>query len=1823
MSEKTLQKLRSRLLDLTARNRLINFRHIKGGSLRIIDELPNQLVETLLSGTEMRFLAVPEPKRDELIADGYIKIDKNTGREIQISKHPSAEEWARRIGLYTNYEVPVHSAEEAESGKHADDAIQTLLYPFEMEARLKKLLQTSNTAIQEMGANILYISFGFLKWFENNNDKPRLAPLFLMPVNLLKGRLNQQTKTYEYALKHSGEDIIPNLSLIEKLRADFSMALPGLDENTKPEIYFEKVRNVIKKNQPRWRLCRYISLALLNFSKLLMYLDLDPEQWPEGAGPLNHPVAGKFLAGYSSEEEEEGSNGGYGFGEEYLIDELENIHEKYPLIDDADSSQHSTLKDAIDGKNLVIEGPPGTGKSQTITNLIAAAMAQGKKALFVAEKLAALEVVRRRLDGAGLGEFCLELHSHKSQKRKLLDEIEFRLKRHGRYSEPGALDVEINRYEELKETLKDHAERINELWKNTGLTSHEILTAAVRYRETVGVNNELIHPEGFDGNSFDKSRQRRAKDQIEAFQKVYQAVVNQLEDDLKLDQHPWYGVNNPDLQTLDSDKLTGLLEGWQNSLEQLNQKILSLSGELSYKNSNALDSVRETSLFQESLDSIPDLKGDEMLDVLPTLKGDQLKEANRYLELFKKIQDLFSKLANKLGSNVLGDLSEIENFKIGSKKLEQLVEKKASLGELHKAVKQLQEINKAIEGLESPLKDFHEAAGAEVARRLQITRDGLAEFSRFLSLAGELDQSYWKLRDDIFDNEELDGLLPKLEKELGQLKVLHDVLHKVYEIESLPGSEELKDLKTTLNEGGFFKWFKSTWRNARKRVISLGKGNQIKFKALEPLLDRLIDFVVKKGELEKNESYKEVLGDHMKGLDTDLAAIKNLRDWYRSVRRQYGVGFGSKVVIGSALFNLPGDAARGLRSLSEKGLPSQIDDLVEKLETLKKTFAPFSGLQSSSASLSTKDGAVVRLLNGLYEGIAKCRPLMEDDSISMEELFSRIALLSGLKKNIDAWESIDLDNALFQGRLGLKIGVNVDNSDSLNILQNTLALASYLDENLKNKDIYDFIISQPDINAFKKLAEMSGELKVALEEQDKDKKAFSGFAGLKDLDWMGQSGDQIDGLISKNNLALNNREMLQNWLAYVRIRNQLGDIGLEKIVLASEQGAINISKAAEVFHAGVFNILAREILREQPELDRFSGHSHKALQDQFRKCDEELKILQRKKIAWKIDQVDVPRGNSAGSVKDYTESSLLEHEIRKKTRHIPIRQLIDRAGEALIAFKPCFMMGPMSVAQYLKPGKIKFDLVIIDEASQIKPEDALGAIGRGSQLVVVGDPKQLPPTSFFDRIYKDEDEDSTATEESESILDAATPMFPSKRLRWHYRSRHESLIAFSNYYFYEDDLILFPSPDKETDSSDSYGIKYYRLPKGCFVNRKNSEEARVIAEAVRKHLMRRNHESIGVVAMNAEQRSQIEVSIEMLAKEDFNFQSLLEKDSSKDEPLFIKNLENVQGDERDVIFVSMTYGPQEPGGRVFQRFGPITSDTGWRRLNVLFTRSKKRMRIFSSMDSQDIIDTGRSSRGVKVLRDFLGYCETGILHHTERHSGRGPDSDFEIAVMDVLKNKGFECAAQVGVAGFFIDIAVLDPSNSGRYLMGIECDGATYHSAKSTRDRDRLRQAVLERLGWRIRRIWSTDWFGNPHGELKPIIDDLNSLKTERVAQKQQEAGPEVDEIEEIIAGVEKQGLAANKFISNQSGLKEKLLDFDETIIKKDLPGAPDNERLLRPAMLKAFLEHCPINKSEYLEFIPPYLRKGVSAKEEKFLEGVLEIINANAEESKEAKNQV
>lgn len=1811
LNVETLEQLRTRLLDLTGRNRLLNFHHPKKSSLRVIDELPNQIVATLLSGEEMQFSAVPEPTEDDLVNAGYLSRDTRTGNLARLREPPGAKEWAEHIGLATSYEVPTVS-DSVGYGKHSDKVIQTLFYPFELEARLKALRQASESAIQEMGTNILYLAVGFLEWYESkDSEAAHLAPLMLVPVALHKGRLNEDTRTYEYTVTHSSEDLLTNLSLREKLRVDFSMALPDLDESTTPEDYLRSVHDLIDKLQPRWRVRRYISLALFNFSKLLMYLDLDPGSWPTERDISNHPVVSQILLRRSTRDV--GCDVGaesLGFGEEYAIDGIESVPAKYPLIDDADSSQHSALIDAVDGKNLVIEGPPGTGKSQTITNLIAAVIAQGKTVLFVAEKLAALQVVRNKLDAAGLGEFCLELHSNKAQKHKLIDDIKERIGRHGQHPLPRDIDADVARFEELKVELGSYAEKLNQPWKNTGRTLHEVFAAATRYRNAIRINLDAIRPEGCTGEGHDPSAQRRCRDRADAYQQACRAVVRELGDRGAFQNHPWFGVSNVELQIFDVTRVSKCLGEWQEALLALAKQRQTLARTLGCVGGAVASSAEDLQALLAQLEDVPELCGDEILEAIPALRGERLDDVSSWRDSFAEIQGMYRALANEPGAKVLQDLSRVDQIRAASETISRLVNSSVTLEELSGTVRKLGSVNDELSALQQPLTGLRTSLGDTAEGILTFSPTGLLECKTAIELVADLRQAYWEMRDPLFQEEELDKVLPELRVEVVALNRLEAILGDTFSMETALDERELREIEERLASGGALRWFKASWRRERKRLLSHAASPRVKLKEMEALLGDAIVFARNQSKLESNRVYKESLSQYFRGKETDLDALEALRTWYKAVRQNYGSGFGKRAALGDTILNLPARSAGVIRVLARRGAPQQLQSLVVTWAGIRQAFTVAARVESNDTVLFGEVGVIPELLRQLHHAMDICRPLADDDTRSIADLCAQTRELSELQAKVSRWRNADFGNKYFGGRIVLSLGADADNEQSLAVLDHTLQLAKYCDHKLSNSQLASYVYRAPTAATFVTLSERASSLHAAADAEAKGRKAYATLVDLDATAWQANADGTLEGLIGRNQRALTNAASLQGWLDYIRVRGQLVASGFGRVASAVEGSTLAVDEVRDACQAGVFDSLARQALREDPKLARFSGASHDVLRQQFVKYDNQLKQLQRQKIAHAVDHNRPPAGVMSARVGDLTEGALLEHECSKQKRHIPLRQLLRRAGRALLALKPCFMMGPMSVAQYLAPGTISFDLVVMDEASQIKPEDAIGAVARGGQLVVVGDPNQLPPTNFFERLADDGDDDPTGSADAESILDAVWPLFQRRLLRWHYRSQHPDLIAFSNEFFYKD-LVLFPSP---YDRADGYGLHYHRQPRGCFVSHRNMEEARVIADAVRKHFQVRPEDTLGVACMNVEQRTQLEAAIEALAKDDAAFQAALDKDAERRESLFIKNLENVQGDERDVMFISMTYGPSEPNGKVMQRFGPINSETGWRRLNVLFTRARKRMDIFSSMGSGDIVIAQSSKRGVKALHDFLGYCETGILSRTEGPTGRPPDSDFEVAVMDVLRRRGFDCVPQVGVAGFFIDAAVTDPGRPGHYLMGIECDGASYHSAKSTRDRDRLRQSILERLGWRIRRIWSTDWYKNPSAALAPILEELDGLKSETSlasAAAEEDADPGFVFKESTPTTDETRTDA----IAYEGGnLRDKLVRFRDEVIRKEVPDTPESKRLLRPAMLEALLEFQPANRVEFLEQIPRYLREGTAVNEAKYLDQVFEIVNASLE---------
>jgi very-short-patch-repair endonuclease len=575
---------------------------------------------------------------------------------------------------------------------------------------------------------------------------------------------------------------------------------------------------------------------------------------------------------------------------------------------------------------------------------------------------------------------------------------------------------------------------------------------------------------------------------------------------------------------------------------------------------------------------------------------------------------------------------------------------------------------------------------------------------------------------------------------------------------------------------------------------------------------------------------------------------------------------------------------------------------------------------------------------------------------------------------------------------------------------------------------------------------------------------------------------------------------LQRLITFNNLRKEADEMGLapisDLVAAWSGAGANLVESYDRCWYEGVL----REGIPTRQELVNFDRARHESLVEDFKHLDDLL--LQHNRL--RIQRI---HANGVPNMMDVGNLGWLNKEMKKKRSQASIRQAMRTAGAAIQDIKPVFMMSPLSVAMYLPADGPKFDLVIFDEASQIKPEDAFGAILRGSQAIVVGDTKQMPPTSFFDRLtseVEDEDEEQAAanvTRDLESILALMDARIPprsaAKRdLRWHYRSKHHSLIEPANAMSYDHRLFVFPNP---AGPDNRLGLRFHHNPNTVYgrgTSRQNPLEAQDVVTAVQRHARENPDQSLMVVAFSASQQRAIQDELDRITPNDPAILEFLTRHPT--ERLDVKNLENVQGDERDVVFISVGYGKDDKGFAAMS-FGPLLMDGGERRLNVLITRAKLRCEVFTNLTAADIRVAESQSVGLRHLKTFLEYAETGRLD-SPMPSGLEPMSPFEEVVLSGLQGLGYEVHTQVGSAGFFIDLAVVDPAKPGSYIIGIECDGAQYHSSKTARDRDKLRQAVLEERGWTLHRIWSTDWYHDPKEALARCAAAIEQAKVHQPA---------------------------------------------------------------------------------------------------------------------------
>ena len=586
-------------------------------------------------------------------------------------------------------------------------------------------------------------------------------------------------------------------------------------------------------------------------------------------------------------------------------------------------------------------------------------------------------------------------------------------------------------------------------------------------------------------------------------------------------------------------------------------------------------------------------------------------------------------------------------------------------------------------------------------------------------------------------------------------------------------------------------------------------------------------------------------------------------------------------------------------------------------------------------------------------------------------------------------------------------------------------------------------------------------------------------------------------IVNKFDNMKNDIDDLANWFNYLNALDKVKDKGFDDFCKLCNDKDIVGNDVVRAFETQFYRLWLYEVVFPQrPELSNFSREKQDSTIEEFHKLDlSQIEIAKVRLNYLLSSQTNVNTDEETSS--KTSEIGILKQEAKKTRRQCTLRKLFKNIPNILLKLKPCIMMSPVNVSKLLSNTDIRFDTIIFDEASQLPTEECIAAIIRGNNIVVAGDSKQLPPTSFFKKTYAGTDEeegedydfDEIKHEDMESLLDQCTiANFPQCPLKWHYRSKHEHLIAFSNIYMYENKLYTFPS--NEENDGDEYGIRL--VPVTSYeddITDKRMDEARQIAKAVIEHAKYHSDRTLGVVAFNVNQVRRIEDMLEEEKDRHPEVKSFFDK--NKFEPFFIKSIENVQGDERDVIFISVGAFKLPNGNLDMRTFSIINQEGGERRLNVLVTRAKRLIKIFSGITDGDFGNVENCGKGVRLLKYYLDFAvrkEDAIRSATMEYANAETESPFEDSVLRVLEAYGYEVKKQVGCANYRIDLAIVDKENPGRYILAVECDGASYHSSATARDRDWLRQKCLQDLGWKIYRIWSTDWFKNRNREIEKLI---------------------------------------------------------------------------------------------------------------------------------------
>lgn len=1670
-TDNSLKELSKKLLDLTRRNRLINFRHTENSKrfVRFIDEIPDITLNKLNEGVTFDIIPLPEPdfdpedeKNDNFLRhldnqkstdEDYIKklnkisendedlsskeaillerevrdkVRKNLGlpkrKDLNLM---SVKEFAKSHKLDPDFTLPKSSNDE-NIGIHTDNKLQTLLTPDKYERVLQNISKVNKTQYDEKGVNFLYLIFGFLKWYESDNsEKEIMSPILIMNCEISKKTVRNKTI---YTIKSSGEPIQVNQTINERLQKDFGISLPDFDyENKNIEEYFDDITNLIQ-GKNAWEVKRFMTLSNLDYSKFLMFEDLNSSNWGNDSGFLKHNIINEIL--YGQENEGDGS-----FEKTYEMDDINNFNSAPFLVFPADSSQHSAVIDALSQKNFSLKGPPGTGKSQTIANIIGSFLASNRTVLFLAEKKTAIDVVKKRLDQIGLGHFCLGITS--PNKADVIDQLKERLE--------NRQNIRTDDFDDTKDRLLDNLTKLKEYkftitkeYGNLGMQLYDILFKYLDLSKEITENELNILRELDISNVVNASQ-----NEIEEGKNKLNTAKNlslELKKYFNNKKNPYEEIEKQ-LNPFEVDELISLSKLIPKNIEEI--EVNKLFNDLKLNKEIKIADIENLNNFIEkylSIKTVPEIVSYKVLS-----SEGAISEIDKLSKRINSINGSFNNFKIKEALSLYKSLKDIPksfndvNDYIDNSKQEI----KITLDVINKFEKIINDFRKIISN------DLDQFKITKLLKEIAPEREQILRLSKFK-----------KINNDLFLKSNAD-IIKKAINELNKLSKSKIDFRYNYDL----NKASVRNLELHINnfkEASSLTWFSGKYKEARYFFEEICKDTigKLSKEAMSNELSKILKY--KKSE--------EKYNDNIDFKDISLSSAS-----------------------------------------SQIGKIDQIENILSLNEKLN--------LVAKNNKKSIDDISVDEILN--FEKLVKFFEFYENESF--EDLDKIISIFDNNKTNqietIKEISSKALDN----------IDTNISNLKKLDIkkeikitdvIEIYKKINSIEDQSIKIQDEFDIPILDIFDTYEISLIENSLLILNLISEFPYSPQTIENLLDIKSEDQKSSIMELIENLNSKiskfeeftsiniKNGSLvsiddfcknfqNDIGVLPKWFEYKKIIKR--DLTLEQQNLFKKiENNLEIEKVSQYYEFVFYYNLSKELYNEYPILSDFAGESLESIRGQYKQLDDQIFKLHSNDIHNTLNKKSIPEGISVGRKRDLTEYGLIDYLAnteRPRVQGLSLRNLVHKTYNALHALMPCFMMSPTYASQCLPRITGLFDLLIVDEASQLTPEMCISSMARSRQAIIVGDEKQLPPTNYFQRGDADqvEEEDDVEVIEEKSILDQSLARFRNIRdLRWHYRSRHQNLISFSNENFYLSRLNIFPNAEP---GNEYYGIKYHYIDT-IYETRVNNDEVNKVCDLLEEFAIKYPKKSSIIVTMNQYQEFEIENEIarrRSKSKELNDYIDYWDLPENKIERFDVKNLENVQGDERDCVFISTIFGPQVKGKKPRQNFGPINKNGGHRRLNVLFTRAKDRIELVTSLKSSDIL-VEDAPLGRKIFAEYLLFAETGKLKVRETHGELEVDSPFQEYVKNEIKNLGYDVVNEVGVRGFSIDIGIKDPKNESRFLCGVECDGATYHSSKSIRDNDKLRQEILESLGWNIYRIWSTDWFSDKNNQINKLKTYLESL---------------------------------------------------------------------------------------------------------------------------------